>query len=334
MRRVGNLYEKIADPDNLRLAFLKASRGKQQRSEVIHFRQNFEKNIYTLHHQLLTGNYDIGNYYFFHVNDPKRRLICAASFPERVLHHGIMNVCEPVLEKFAIFDSYACRRKKGLRKAILRCQCFSRRQDWFLKLDIHKYFDTIDHQRMFSLLSRRLKDQKLLGLFSALLSTYNVSQGKGVPIGNLVSQHMANFYLGVLDHWIKESRRCKGYLRYMDDFGLFGDNTERPKIELEAIQCFLEDELYLRVKSDLMLNRSTCGVPFLGFRIMPSVIRLGSRSKNRFVEKIRAYERWYGDGLWSEEKLSSHVTPLIEFTKNGDSFSFRQNILQRYGVES
>ncbi len=334
MRRVGNLYKKIADPDNLRLAFLKASRGKQQRAEVVVFRCDFEENIATLHNQLISGGLDIGNYYFFHVNDPKRRLICAASFPERVLHHAIMNVCEPVLERYAIYDSYACRRGKGLKKAIQRCQYFSRRQNWFLKLDINKYFDTIDHDRLLSLLSRRFKDQKLLGLFSALLATYTVTHGKGLPIGNLISQHCANFYLGVLDHWIKESRRCKGYLRYMDDFVLFGDTKESLKRELDAVRNFLEKKLYLQVKDDLMLNRCTCGVPFLGFRILPSVIRLGNRSKARFVEKIKAYQCRYDNSRWSEEKLSFHVTPLIEFTKNGDSFAFRKNILQRYGVES
>ncbi|HCS77897.1 MAG TPA: hypothetical protein DIW05_09500, partial [Syntrophaceae bacterium] len=154
MKSAGDLYRQIADRDNIRLAFLKAARGKQARRDVIDFRADFEENIKKLHAQLEERNPDIGHYRYFQVFDPKKRLICAASFPERVLHHAIMNVCEPVLESYAIDDSYACRKGKGGQKAILRAKEFAGRFDWFLKLDIRKYFDSIDHAILFAALVR------------------------------------------------------------------------------------------------------------------------------------------------------------------------------------
>jgi hypothetical protein len=165
LKRKGNLYSHIHTCENLCLAYRKAARGKQDRQEVIQFRNNFAVNIAKLQNEIVRHQPDIGHYYFFMVHDPKPRSICAASFPERVLHHAIMNVCEPVLESFSIFDSYACRKKKGNRKALARAQQFTRQYAWYLKMDIRKYFDSIDHNILLELLRRRFKDRELLLLF-------------------------------------------------------------------------------------------------------------------------------------------------------------------------
>ncbi|HID69424.1 MAG TPA: hypothetical protein EYP35_02935, partial [Desulfobacterales bacterium] len=309
MKRVGNLIDKIASPENLRLAFTKAVRGKQDRKEVIEFRSDFDINITRLSYQLSSGSVALGNYHFFHVCDPKKRLICAASFPERVIHHAIMNICEAVLERFAVFDSYACRRGKGLRRAVKKAQYFSRKNNWYLKLDIHKYFDSINHRVMRDLLRKRFKDEAVLQLFSDLLATYHITPGIGVPIGNLISQHLANFYLGLMDHWIKEERKIRCYLRYMDDFVLFAESKDQLKDEFQQLTNFLGNHLALSIKDDWSLNRCSTGIPYLGFHIFPGSVRLGKRSKMRFIEKFRQYEFLYKSGIWSEEELSQHITP-------------------------
>jgi RNA-directed DNA polymerase len=200
MKRAGNLYCSIAESENLRLAFCKAARGKHSRPEVISFGKNLERNLGLFRQQLIAGQLDICHYRFFRVRDPKPRNICAASFPERVLHHAIMNICEPVLDRYAIFDSYACRKGKGAIRAINRGKSFSRKNNWYLKLDIRHYFYSVDHRVMITLLHRRFKDQHLLALLNKILATYNTLPGKGLPIGNLISQHLANYYLGCLDH--------------------------------------------------------------------------------------------------------------------------------------
>ncbi len=334
MKRKGDLYLKIAEYENLCLAFLKAARGKNSRPDVITFRQNFDHNIAKMRNELIQQKPDIGCYRFFKVFDPKPRSICAASFPERVLHHAIMNICEPVLESYAIYDSYACRKGKGNRLALAKAQKFCKIYDWYLKLDIRKYFDSIDHSAMMEQLSRRFKDKDLLRLFQKLLETYHTQPGKGVPIGNLISQHLANFYLGCFDHWIKECRRVRGYLRYMDDFILFGREKTYLKTELIHVRQFLLDKLALEPKSNMQLNRCRRGIPFLGYRVFPYTIRLAPMSKRRFANKFRAYENRWEKGVWSLDDLVRHIEPLIENTRAADADAFRRHVMERFGVSS
>jgi hypothetical protein len=332
MKRVNNRYHRISTYENLCLAFWKAAKGKQDRQEVIAFRKDFDANIRRLQQQVIRHKPDIGHYRFFRVFDPKQRSICAASFPERVLHHAIMNVCEPLLDAYAISDSYACRKGKGNRKALERARNYCRIFPWYLKLDVQKYFDSIDHSIVIEKLARHFKDDDLLELFGKLLDTYHTKPGKGLPIGNLISQHLANFYLGIYDHWIKEKRRLRGYLRYMDDFILFGPNKALLKTELAETRKFLARELALDLKENIQLNRCIRGIPFLGYRIFPQTIRLVPRSRKRFIQKFKLYEEKWHKGEWSVNDLARHMEPLIEFTRAADSIGLRRNVIQRFGV--
>ena len=334
MKRAGNLYRRIPDYDNLCLAFWKAARGKHQRPDVVAFKNRFDENIQKLQNDLLARRPDVGDYRFFQVRDPKPRSICAASFPERVLHHAVMNVCEPVLEAHAVFDSYACRKGKGNRKALDRAQRFSRRFPWYLKLDIRKYFDSIDHADLMDGLARKFKDRDLLHLFRTLLETYYTAPGKGMPIGNLISQHLANFYLSGFDHWVKEDLKIRGYLRYMDDFILFGPDKPYLKAALTQVRVYLAEKLALELKDDIQLNRCAHGIPFIGYRVLPSHIRLSPRSKRRFISKFKEYESKWQSGEWSEADLVRHMEPLIDFTRAAHAGDFRRNVISRFGVPS
>jgi RNA-directed DNA polymerase len=334
MRRVANLYHLIPNPENLRLAFWKAARGKHHRAEVVEYKANLGENLDLLQRQLVENNTDIGHYRFFSVRDPKPRSICAAAFPERVLHHAIMNVCEPVLDAYSISDSYACRKGKGTRRALSKAQTFTRKYSWYLKLDIRKYFDSVDHTIMMRLLSRRIKDRQILLLFQKLLDSYHTADGKGLPIGNLISQHLANFYLGHFDHWIKEVRCVRPYLRYMDDFIIFSQDKTSLNFELAAIETFLSEKLGLELKPNIQLNRCRFGLPFLGYRVYPNTIQLASRSRKRFQKKFIAYEKQWLSGRWSENTLARHVMPLVEFTKPAHAEGFRRNMMDRFGVSS
>lgn len=334
MKRAGNLYPRIAAPDNLRAAFYKAARGKQVDAEVRAFRANFDANIAKLEHQLQTRQLDIGHYRFFTIRDPKVRQICAAAFPERVLHHAVMNVCEPFFEAAHIFDSYACREGKGSHRAVQRAQTFARRNSWFLKLDIRKYFDSLDHDVAMTLLRRRFKDNNLLLLFSQILQTFHTLPGRGVPIGNLFSQHLANLYLAPLDHWVKETRKVRCYLRYMDDFILFANNKNTLKNELEQIAVFLAQTAKLELKDNRQINQVVKGIPFLGMRIFPGHIRLQQSSIIRFSRKFRLCEKNYCEGVWSMARLVRHLNALFAFVQRSDSDSLRKVCMQRFGVMS
>jgi len=327
VKRAGNLYPAIAEPDNLRLAFWRAARGKHDRAEVVAFGRDLDGNISRMRGQLLRGEPDVGHYRFFRVHDPKPRAICAACFSERVLHHAIMNIVEPLLERRAIFDTYACRPGKGNRRAVARARHFARQYSWYLQLDIRKYFDSIDHALLLAQLARICKDRDVLGLFSRLLATYHTAPGKGLPIGNLVSQHLANFHLGQFDRWIKEERRVKGYLRYMDDILLFGPDRESLLRELAEVRAWLSRTLGLELQPKVRLNRCSLGCTFLGFRILPDAVRLSGRGKRRFRRKFRQYEAWFRDGRWSKAALIRHMEPLVDCTRVADAAGFRRKII-------
>ncbi len=332
MRRVGNLYERIADPENLRLAFWKASRGKRDRAEVRQYASHLDENLARLREDLLREAVSVGAYRFFTIRDPKERVICAAPFPERVLHHAVMNVCEPVLERYAIPDSYACRKGKGLHAAIRRAQAFARRFPWYLKLDVARYFDSVDHEVLLGLLGTRFKDRRLLRLFRTFVGTYETTPGKGLPIGNLISQHCANLYLGPLDHWVKETLRVRGYVRYMDDFVLWGEDRATLRGHQVAIEAYLRSRLRLTLKADVQLNRSTRGLPFLGYRVFPGQVRLGPRARRRFARRLAGYEGRWERGDWSEEELQRHVEPLLAYVRFADTAGFRRAVVGRVSV--
>ena len=326
MKRAGNLIYKIAATENIRLAFWKAQKGKQDKHDVIQFRSELEKNIIILRKQLLTSNLDIGHYSFFKIYDPKERMICSASFKERVLHHSIMNICEPFFDKFAIYNSYACIKGKGSHKAVEKAKIFSKKYSCYLKLDIKKYFLSIDHEILKNLLKRKFKDKKLINIFYKIIDSYENESGKGLPIGNLLSQNWANFYLGFFDRWIKETKQIKGYIRYMDDFILFGNDKEFLRNILSEIKTFLNDYLKLELKNNIQLNYVYKGVPFLGYRVFQNKVRLIANSKKRFIKKLKRYEWYYKNNLWDELTLQNHVTPLLEFVKFADSLNFRKQM--------
>lgn len=206
MKRAGNLYHKIAELDNLELAFWKAQNGKSSKTAVVKFRKNLSQNLNEIRKEFIENRVKMGNYSYFTIYDPKERMICAASFKERVIQHAVVNVCNDEFEKFQIFDSYACRKGKGVDACLKRAVEFCKKYRWYLKLDIHKYYDSIHHDIMMNILRSRFKDGVLLAFFSNLLGTYCLSEKRGIPIGNLLSQYFANMYLAVLDHEIKEKR--------------------------------------------------------------------------------------------------------------------------------
>lgn len=330
MRRAGHLFERIADPENLRLAFWKARRCKDGKPEVEAFRSQMEAEVMRLSADLLSLTVAVGDYHTFTIHDPKERLICAASFRERVLHHAIINVCEPVFERFLIHDSYACRKGKGLHVCLERAKRHTRRHDWYLKLDVRKYFDSIPHAVLKANLRRRFKDGRLLALFDRLIDSYAVTPGRGIPIGNLTSQHFANDYLAGLDHWIMETLRVPGYIRYMDDMILWHDDRRELAEIGRQIRAFCQERLALELKPPC-LNRTAAGVTMLGYRVFPNSVRLAARSRKRFSRNLAIYWRKLEDAEWGQDDFSAHVLPLAAYAGHADSTGFRLAVMEKIG---
>jgi len=326
MKREGALIEQVADMENLCLAYWKARKGKEGKQEVITFVRDLDRNLSSLHNQILCGNVAVGNYHYFTIYDPKERKICAASFSERVLHHALMNVCHANFEKYQVFHSYASRIGKGTFAAVKQAALYQKQYRWFLKLDVRKYFDSIDQSILISLLKRRFKDQFLLRIFTMIIGSYETASGKGLPIGNLTSQYFANHYLACADHFLLEELQPAAYVRYMDDMVIW-DNDKNRLLQIgKLFKLFIAEVLFLQLKP-FCLNRSEKGLPFCGFLFYPSKIRLNKNSRQRFASKIKKYWNHVELGEWSQSEFQLHITPLLAFTKHADSHGLRKNII-------
>lgn len=328
MRRVGNLMHKIADYDNLQLAFIKSCRGKQCKAEVLRFREYYDENMRRIRNSLLLGNAVVGDYNYFTIRDPKERLICAASFGERVLHHAIMNVCHDIFDRSLIYDTYATRRGKGVYAALDRAVWGASRYRYMVKLDYRKYFDSIDHDILKCQLERLFKDRALLSLFATIIDSYNTEEGKGLPIGNLTSQYFANHYLSSLDHRMKERVRVPVYIRYMDDVLMMDDDRSRLSKAVEEMTAYSGCELDLVLKSPVYRRRES-GMPFLGYVVHPHYLTLSGRSKRRFRKKIEASRVRFETGEYSEDEYRQHILPLLAFVGHACCRGFRRSCVKR-----
>jgi len=326
MKRAGRLFDRIAAPGNLLGAYLMARRGKMERDEVRAFSADLDAEFTSLRQELLDGRCRFDRYHRFLVHDPKLRVIHAAPFRDRVLHHGVMNICEPFFERAQIFDSYACRKGKGTRAALFRARVFARRYPCYLKLDVRKYFHSIERDRLKHLLGCMFKDVRLLALFDAVIDGCEMEAGRGLPIGNLTSQFFANHYLSPMDHYLKERLRVPGYVRYMDDFVLWGRSTRELLAWEQQTRAFCRDRLDLELKPPC-INRSAAGLPFLGFLVLPGGLRLSSRSCRRIRRKLKACIRRLEQGSIDEECAAVTVRSLFARTDWGNGAHVRRRLM-------
>ena len=306
MKRQGNLFPLLVDYQNLRLSWLKALRGKRKNSAVLLFSRHIDTNLEKIKARLESKNPRWGNYRSFTITNPKERIISAAPFPERVMHHAIMNILEGLFERQLIHHSYACRKGKGTQAAVLHAFHQSKSAGWFLKLDIRKYFDSIDHSVLKQQLTRILKDKNLLNHLFLLIDSYYTLPGKGLPIGNLTSQYFANLYLSGLDHYILEKLKPYGYVRYMDDFVVWSANKVNLVSILQKVQSYCTENLKLAMKPAI-LEQCTRGLPFLGFLIKPQGIFLLQKSKQRMKKRVHIIENDLIHGRIAEIKAAERA---------------------------
>jgi len=309
MQRVGVLKEKFLSFENLYTAYKKAYRSTKNYTSY-KFTFHVEKELLLLQKELADESYVPGDYYYFTIYEPKERVISIAQFRDRVVHHALVNILEPIYEKQFVFDSYATRKNKGTHKAIERAQSFMQKNRWYLKMDIRKFFNSINHELMNSAIQRKIKDKYILGLCNKIIAKGGDGT-KGLPVGNLTSQFFANVYLDVFDHYVKDEQRSKFYIRYMDDFCVFSNDKELLKGLCKEIITFLHYRLDLDIKdSATLINTSLHGLPFLGVRIFPQMIRLKKENFIRSFNKLKTREWEYGKGFIDYNRYTSSTQSL------------------------
>lgn len=325
MKRYGQLYTQFASFPNLLKAAKKARSGAIRKHETQWFGFHLEPALIELQAELLSGSYQPQPYRYFKIYDPKERIISVAAFRDRVVHHALINILEPIYERCFIYDSYATRKDKGTHKAVARAQHYLQRADWFWKTDINKYFDSIHHQTLMALISRKIKDAALLELTSRIVN--NGGEGSsllstskcGLPIGNLTSQFFANVYLNGFDHYVTEKLKPHGYLRYMDDFVIFHKDKASLKSNRQDVENYLKEFLSLQLKaSATFLNNSSNGLTFLGRRIFPGIIRMAWPNGKRLLRRMEHNIVNYELGFLAEERFLqsmnsywAHLEPFV-----------------------
>ena len=273
MKTYKNLYQKLCSKENLALAFQKAQKRKSNKHYVIEFKNNLEENLEFLRLELLWNTYKPRPLKTFVIRDPKTRKIRKSYFRDRIIHHAICNILEPIFEKRFIYDSFANRKGKGTLNAIKRFDKFKQkvsknntRNCYVFKADIKHYFDEVNHNTLINILRKKINDERLISLILKVLK--NHSDTVGMPLGNMTSQFFANVYLNELDQFVKNELKAKYYIRYVDDFVILDNNKNVLESHKENISAFLNKELQIelhKTKSKiLLLNR---GILFLGFRI-------------------------------------------------------------------
>ena len=266
MKRLGNLYDKIIDIDNLKLADEKARKGKLKSYGVIKHDKNRGENILKLQRMLIENKYTTSDYHIFKIYDPKEREIYQLPYyPDRIVHHAIMNILEPIWVKIFIENTYSCIKGRGIHAAV-RDLKYALKSDgentkYCLKLDIRKFYPSIDHDILKSVIRNNIKDNNLLLLLDEIIDS-----APGVPIGNYLSQYFANLYLSYFDHWLKEVKHVKYYYRYADDIVILHGDKDYLHCLLVDIKDYLHDNLRLTVKQNYQIFPvSSRGIDFVGY---------------------------------------------------------------------
>ena len=330
MKRAAVTLDAIASFDNLAGAAHRAARGKHTRHDVRRFFQRFDEHINQLSGDIRAGRMPYGHFRQLTIRDPKPRVIHAACFADRIMHHAVMHFAGPVLERAMTPTSFACRIGMGNHAAVQQVQRALRRFPWYVKIDIQHYFDTIDHACLARLLHRRFKGEAFLALLQRLIDCYEVTPGKGLPIGALTSQYFANYYLDGLDRYLLEHLSACAQVRYMDDIIWWCDSRDRARDTLQQVCTYATTQRLLTVKADMQINRSAHGVNFCGYRITPGQLRLSRRRQRRYRQLRQHWERAYAEGRIEALKLQRVYDAVHAITLLADSTNWRRQNLRRH----
>jgi hypothetical protein len=341
------VFETLTSWENLLLAYRDAARGKRGQPQVAAFEHRLEENLVSLRWELREKSYRPGPYTSFYIHEPKRRLISAAPFRDRVVHHAFVNVIEPIFERSFIGDSYANRRGKGTHRALDRCQQLARRFPFVLQLDIRQFFPSIDHLVLRDRLARKIVDPCVLWLIDRILASgtgvlseaydmvyfpgddlFAINRPRGLPIGNLTSQFWGNVYLNPIDHFVMRGLQCPGYVRYVDDLLLFAE-SKTALWEVKAGLCRRLERLRLTIHRGAHPRPVEEGVPFLGFVVYPRWRRLKRRKSVQFERQWRKLTVACLAGEATRQQVVASWRGWVNHARYGNTIGLRAALLAR-----
>jgi RNA-directed DNA polymerase len=355
MKRVGNLWDGLTSFANLLAAAEAAAAGKRRRPDVAAFLMNLEPELMRLQRELVADDYRPGPYRTFAIRDPKPRQISAAPFRDRVVHHALTAVLNPIFERRFSRNSYACRVGKGTHKALEAAREGVRRFPYALKLDVRKYFASIDHRILNERLARTIKCKPTLALASRIVAGSNPAgsnpqeevvryfpgddlftpfeRRRGLPLGNQTSQFFANVYLDNLDRLIDERLRPGVWARYVDDLVLFEGDKQRLRLMREAVERELSAARLELHPGKSRIWRCRDGVTFLGWRLFPGGARLAPGNGVRFGRRLKRMREDWAAGLTEWEQVEQSVRAWIAHASWGNTLVLRERLLARFAFD-
>ena len=343
MRKYYNLYKELCSYDNLVSAFVKARKGKSKKDYVVNFESDLIKNLKILQEDLINKKYTPSPLKKFIVRDPKTRTIHSSIFRDRIVHHAIINILNPIYEKIFIYDSFASRKNKGTHNAVNRFESFVRKvslngrlvrnnfnnnsiKGYTLKADFKHYFDTVNHSVLINILKKKIDDEDLIWLIKKVLGNFETSNGIGMPLGNYTSQFFANVYLNELDYYIKHILKARFYIRYVDDFVILHKDKRVLGYYLKHINNFLPC-LKIKLHPDKTeIHALRNGITFMGYRVFYHYKLLRKRNIKYFVRKLEKNISLHNNQQISEDQLESRINGWLGYAKFGNTFNFRKKL--------
>jgi len=345
MKTYKNLYPELCSYKNLNLAFKKASKGKNKKHYVTKFKKDLRENLLNLKRELELESYRPSKLTKFTIRDPKTRLIRKSIFKDRIVHHAIVNILEPIYESRFIADNFANRLNKGTIFALEKLDKFKRKvsnngelvpnaldnnmvKGYVLKADVRKFFDSINQAKMVEILKRKIKDEKVIWLVIKILKNFDDKE-KGIPLGNMTSQFLANVYLNDLDQFIKQRLKMKYYIRYVDDFVILHESKEILENCKDKIEKYLKN-LKLEFHPDKSKIYSLYrGIDFLGFKTFYYHKRVRKRNVTGFKTRLKKLEKSYKGGDITKDELLASVEGWFAYIMWGDTYNLKQNLTKR-----
>lgn len=354
MRTFNITYDDIIDYENLYGANIDAKKCKTERNEVMRFNMDLDENLIDLYNDLKEKKYKQRGYRLIYITVPKKRLIMALQYRDRVLQWAVYRKLNPLYERIYIEDSYGCRKDKGREKAAVRLQYWLRQTDrkekqyYYLKLDISKFFYRVDHEVLLKILAKKIKDKDLLELLEKIINSNKRAFGlplgvdpseidprdmlfdKGMPIGNLTSQMFANIYLNELDQFIKHELHLHYAVRYMDDIIILHDDYKELVQFKEKIEAFLENVLKLNLNNKTAINPTTHNIEFVGFIINKNEIKLRKDTVRRMRVRIKYVMKAYEAGEMTFKEVNATMQSYFGLISHCTNKGLREKIIRDF----
>jgi len=327
VKRISNLYQRICDPDNVRLAYDRARKGKSGQYGVQHFEKDLEANLEQIRRELADGSYVTSEYSVFTIKDPKERIIHRLPFRDRVIHHAVMNILEDIWTSIFVSQTYSCIKGRGIHAVVRDLRSDLRDVEgtaYCLKLDIRKFYPSIDHEILKEIIRRKIKDQRLLRLLDGIIDS-----APGLPIGNYLSQFFANLYLAYFDHWIKEEKGVRYYYRYADDIVILSADKASLWALFAEINTYITGRLNLQIKGNYQVFPvDTRGIDFVGYVFRHTHVLMRKSIKVRMCRKAAKLNK---RNITAKQYRQS-MAPWLGWAKHCNSKNLLNTIIRHEAV--